>query len=326
MAALLTEETWLESLRTSKTVQRYSSFLEDASRFWNAEGYTKLKTLRMQIWQADFYRRPLQNEIGQPLWELIVCDPAGTPILETSCPQTTANSAWLVEQLQQASHSNSALPEKIQVFRPQCLSLFEIACQKLGIKLEPIRHTTALKQHLQNCAAQYPQMKGYTGEAYQPINLEKPPPIPLSETLWGEQWRFAALPAGELVSAFAERPIPVLEMPDRLLPMNLQLASTLPIPGTIVDGGRQSMRLVRWLQEVRPVSLNYVPGQPDGLILEAGLVDRWIIATFEDPEATAAAKTYEQRKRQSQGLHFLLVQPDNSGITYSGFWLLNADL
>jgi hypothetical protein len=76
---------------------------------------------------------------------------------------------------------------------------------------------------------------------------------------------------------------------------------------------------------VHPVALNYVAGAPDGLILEAGLVDRWIIATFEDPEVRTAATEYEQRKQDSQGLHFFLVQPDDSGMTYTGFWLLRNE-
>jgi hypothetical protein len=49
------------------------------------------------------------------------------------------------------------------------------------------------------------------------------------------------------------------------------------------------------------------------------------VATFEDREVAAAAANYEQRKQLSQGLHFLLVQPDESGMTYSGFWLLCED-
>jgi hypothetical protein len=71
--------------------------------------------------------------------------------------------------------------------------------------------------------------------------------------------------------------------------------------------------------------LNYISGAPDGLILEAGLVDRWIVATFEDPEVTTAAQAFEQRKKHCRGLHFLLVQPDDSGMTYSGFWLLQTE-
>ncbi|MBD0393881.1 MAG: DUF1092 family protein, partial [Microcoleus sp. C1-bin4] len=138
-------------------------------------------------------------------------------------------------------------------------------------------------------------------------------------------WRFASLPAGDIEDAFQGRPLPILEMPELLLPLNLGLASTVPVPGVVIDGGRQSMRLAKWLQDAKPLALNYIPGEPDGLILEAGLVDRWVVATFEDSEVKAAAQIYQQRKQLSKGLHFLLVQPDDSGMTYTGFWLLNFD-
>lgn len=54
----------------------------------------------------------------------------------------------------------------------------------------------------------------------------------------------------------------------------------------------------------------------------AKIGDRWVMATFEDSEMAAAAQTYQQRKQLIKGLNFLLVQPDDSGMTYSGFWLL----
>jgi hypothetical protein len=168
-------------------------------------------------------------------------------------------------------------------------------------------------------------MDNYTGEPYNPLTLDKPPPTPLPENLWGERWRFATLSAGDVEEAFAGHPIPILEMPEFLLPINLGLASTVPVPGVVIDGGRQSMRLARWLQQARPVAINYIASNPGGLVLEAGLVDRWIVATFEDKDVAAAAQVYEQRQQLSQGLHFLLVQPDDSGMTYSGFWLLRQD-
>jgi hypothetical protein len=85
------------------------------------------------------------------------------------------------------------------------------------------------------------------------------------------------------------------------------------------------MQLARWLGENQPVSLHYIPGSLDGLILEAGLVDRWVLATFADAEVSEAAKMFTERKQLTKGLHFLLVQPDDSGMTYSGFWLLRAE-
>lgn len=278
----------------------------------------------MGVWQADFYRRPLRDATGQILWELLICDATLRYTYDALCPQQSANVGWLVEELQKAA-SATGLPDVIQVFRPQSLSLIEAASQQLGIAVEPTRRTPALKQLLQERALQYSKQEGYTGEAYNPLALDKPPPLPLAENLWGDRWRFASLPAGNIEEAFGDRPIPILEMPEFLLPLTLGIPSTVAIPGVVIDGGRKSMQLARWLQDAKPVSLNYIPGAPDGLILEAGLVDRWVVATFEDKEVAAAAQTYEQRKQLSRGLHFLLVQPDDSGMTYTGFWLLQAE-
>jgi hypothetical protein len=277
----------------------------------------------MGIWQADFYRRPLRDTTGQVLWELLICDATRHFTYEALCPQSEVNANWLVAQLRQAA--GDKFPDVIQVFRPQSLSLMEAAAQQLSIAVEPTRGTKTLKQWLQERASQYPKQEGYTGEAYHPIAIDKPPPLPLPENLWGDRWRFASIPAGNIEEAFGDRPIPILEMPKFLLPLNLGLASTVAVPGVIIDGGRKSMQLARWLQDAQPVSLNYIAGAPDGLILEAGLVDRWVVATFEDTEVATAARTYEQRKSLSQGLHFLLVQPDDSGMTYTGFWLLRTE-
>ncbi|MFB2833224.1 Tab2/Atab2 family RNA-binding protein [Floridanema evergladense] len=266
-------------------------------------------------WQVDFYRRPLKDSTGQTLWELLIFDSINSLTYQAFCPQSEANSNWLVGEFQKVITSQRNQPEKIQVFRPQSLSLIETAAQKLGIAVEATRRTESLKKWLT-------QQYSSSGEPFDPIALEKPPPVPLPEKLWGEKWRFATLMASDIADSFAGQPMPILEMPEFLLPINLGIASTLPVPGVVIDGGRQSLKLARWIQESRPVSLNYIPGAPDGLILEAGLVDRWVVATFTDEEVTLAAQTFEQRKQETKGLHFLLLQPDDSGMTYSGFWLL----
>lgn len=278
----------------------------------------------MNVWQADFYRRPLQDETGQVLWELLICDTTGNVIYQSFCPQPDVTRDWLLSQVKIAA-TKTGLPDAIHVFRPQSFNLFQEVGQQLEIKVEATRRTPALKQQLQERTLEYQQHENYTGEAYNPLSLDKPPPVPLPENLWGDRWRFASIPAGDIEEGFAQRPIPIVQMPNELLPLQLGLASTVAVPGVVIDGGRQSMSLARWLQEIQPVALNYIPGAPDGLILEAGLVERWVMATFEDEEVAAAARLYEQRKQTSQGLHFLLVQPDDSGITYTGFWLLMAD-
>jgi hypothetical protein len=260
----------------------------------------------MLIWQVDFYH--FLDNYPQIIWDLLICDANGDFRYKASCPQSEANSTWLREQLKLAGEKG--LPDKIQVFRPQSLSLLEVAADNLNIPVEATRRTAALKLWLE-------------AEKYA-ISIEKLPPMPLPEKLWGEKWQFATFPAGSIVDEFSDRLIPILEIPDYLQPINLGIASTTAIPGVIIYGGRQSMQIARWLKQVQPVSLNYIAGAPDGLILEAGLADRWVIATFEDSEVAIAAKNYQSRQQQSHGLHFLLIQPDDSGMTYSGFWLLQS--
>lgn len=280
----------------------------------------------MTLWQADFYRRPLQDEAGNSLWELVVCRLEPIAVSYAFCPQAQVSSSWIVEQLRELISRFKERPDRIQVFRPQSLGLIEAACQVLGIRCEPTRRTPELKQVLQERAKTYPQLVGYTHQAYEPVKLEQSPPAPLPEHLWGEQWRFAAIAASDLEQTFRHRPIPIASMPEELLPLHLQLASTVAIPGVVIDAGRQSMQLARWLQHGQPYALQFIPGAPDGLVLEAGLSDRWVLATFENEEMRTAAQTYQTRQIASQGLHFLLVQPDDSGRTYTGFWLLQREL
>lgn len=279
----------------------------------------------MTIWQADFYRRPLQDEAGKPLWELVVCSADRTFSASAFCPQREANSAWLTQQIEKFAPNPADRPKVIQVFRPQAVSLLQAASQPLGMTVQPTRQTPALKQLLQERVNDYRTMPNYTEQPYDPLALDRPPPVPLPENLWGDQWRFAAITAQDLLPAFQNRPIPIAELPEFLFPVNLQLPSTLPLPGIVIDGGRSSMQLARWMQRSNPVSLNYIPGEPDGLILEAGLVERWVLTTFTDPDVIGAAQTFRERQQAAKGLHFILIQPDNSGMTYTGIWLLQGE-
>lgn len=280
----------------------------------------------MVVWQADLYRRPLQGDNGEPLWELLVCDRNFDFSYGSTHPQSQISSGWVQTQLKQATDKAGYSPATIQVFRPQSLTLISTAGQALGLKVVPYRHTLTLKQWLQQRAKWYPTLANYTGADYNPLAVDRPPPTPLPETLWGEQWRFAALGAGEFERTLPHEPIPICHLPPELMPRQVGLSSSTPLPGLVIDAGRQAMALALWLQTNQPAWLTYISGDPDGLILEAGLVDRWILTTFSDPEVAVAGRQFEQRKAQSQGLHWLLVRPDDSGLTYTGLWLLQQQV
>ena len=275
----------------------------------------------MNIWQADFYHFPSSSQDKQ--WELVICKSNSVAsdnheeqiIYAAQCSSADANADWLEKQILLAA--DGRLPETIQIFRPQSLGLIAIAESKLGIKVEATRNTDVLKQVLTQRHKNNPN--------YNPLALDKPPPQALPESIWGDRWQIANIAAGQIVDLFGDRPIPIRNLPESLMPINLGISSDIPIPGIIVYGGRKSMQLARWIDRQVPAFVDYIPtevGQSGGFILETGLVDRWIFNTFESAQAAEIAKAYEQKKLASKGLHFLLIQPDDSGMTTTAFWLL----
>jgi len=276
----------------------------------------------MTIWEADCYRRPLRDAEGNPLWELLVCDREFQFTYGATAPQKAVNSRWLQQQLEIALQKSGQTPAEIRVFRPQCVSLLQAAAQPLNLTVQPTRGTSTMKRWLVQRSQWYPAQPNYSGEPYEPIALERPTPIPIPENLWGEQWRFGSLSAQDFQESLIHEPIPFQSVPAEWLPLKVGLPSTAAIPGVIIDAGRRALPLCQWLQEQQPAALTYIPGAPDGVILEAGLVDRWVLTTFEDEQVAAAGGNFSDRQQQAQGLHFLLVRPDDSGMTFTGLWLL----
>lgn len=275
----------------------------------------------MNIWQADFYHHPSSSG-NERQWQLVICDSKvnpntqiAKPIYTAQCLSQDANADWLEQQILLAAAGK--LPDRIQVFRSQSLSLISVAAQKLDIKVEATRNTQALKQVLK---------EKYKGEGqYNPILPEKPPPQALPENLWGDKWQIANIAAGQIIDLFRDRPIPISNIPQEFYPINLNLPSDIFIPGLVVYGGKKSMQLARWIEQQTPAFINYIPteiGKSGGFILETGLVDRWVFNTFESEQAEEIARKYEQNKQASKGLHFLLIQPDDSEMTTTAFWLL----
>lgn len=278
----------------------------------------------MTVWEVDCYRRPCQDDHGKPLWELLLCDRAFEFTYGAMVSQTQATAAWVQEHLAIACTKAGYTPSALHGFRPQTIALLQPAATALGIAVVPTRHTPTLKQWLVQRAKWYPTQANFSGEAYDPLALERPAPVPIPESLWGDQWRFGAVAATDFQTGLATEPIPIQTVPSQWLPLALGLASSTAIPGVIIDGGRRALPLAQWLATQGPVALNAIAGAPDGLVLEAGLCDRWILATYDDPQVQTAAQTFRQRQADALGLHFLLVRPDDSGMTYTGLWLLRA--
>lgn len=274
----------------------------------------------MAVWQVDFYQRPVCDRDGTPLWELCVVIPDRNFQTSAWCVQTEANSAWIAARFAEIGTPPGAL----HVFRPEALSLIKTAGQAIGTTTIATRRTIALKRYLQTRAAEYIRIDGFNADlarTYDPLAVGRPAPVPLDDGLQGDRWRFASL-TPEALDAVLARPIRFKSAPEALHPLRLGLASTAQIPGIVFDAGRRSLHLARWIDRQLPVAIDYIPGQPDGLVLEVGLADRWVLATFDDTDVAAAGQLYRERRDTAQGLHFLLIRPDDSDMTYTGLWLL----
>ncbi|NJK36419.1 MAG: DUF1092 family protein [Oscillatoriales cyanobacterium SM2_3_0] len=152
----------------------------------------------MLIWQADCYRRPLQDSTRQPLWELLICDPEDSFEFAAFCPQSAVKLDWLVQQFQAAIAAQGQRPERIEVFRPPALNLIAAAGKILEIPIYPNRHTDFLKQLLRERVQIYQQREGYTGEPYDPLALDRPPPVPLPEKSLGRSLAVCPFTGGSI--------------------------------------------------------------------------------------------------------------------------------
>jgi len=269
----------------------------------------------MQFWELDFYRCPVFDDTGQPLWELLVCDEAGGLLLAEPCPAAQATTHWLGAHLS-ALVSTLDAPLGVRIFRRATFELAAPACRALGL---PVRHTrralAVLRLRARREREVYPRERGFRALPPTPAPA-LPPPRPLPESLRPQQWGFSALTRREL-DAVRRLPMTVLEAPALA-----DLGDTLP--GVILYAGATGHSLVRWLADHEPVSLSYVEAQLNGLVLEAGLDERWICATFQDPQMRTAGRQYVERKLAVRGAHFLAVQPDENSAQILGFWLLQT--
>jgi hypothetical protein len=148
-------------------------------------------------------------------------------------------------------------------------------------------------------------------------------PQPLPEKLWGNVWQFVGLPAQDLEDVLLARPIPYRVVAS--LPSQTGILPDTLIPGVVIEAGRQSMRLARWIAEVSPLQMEAMSRELGALMLTTTQGAQWILVTYDDKDIHRAGQIFEQRKQASLGLHFLLIQPDDSGVTYSGLWLLSKN-
>jgi len=278
------------------------------------------------IWEIDFYSRPILDENQKKIWEVLVCESLTDIRAEPNslfrfakyCPSTQVNSVWLRTALEEAIKDANTTPVKFRFFRRQMNNMIAKACEDLGIPAQLSRRTLALNQWLQQRMEEvYPQEPGYQAATNPSVRMEVPLPQRLPDALIGQQWAFVSLEA----AAFTEMPEWDIGFGEAF-PLSITgVQPETKIPGLIVFSPR-AVPIAGWMSGLELANIRFDNQQTPQLLLETGVTESWILANFKDPAMIAEAKNFETAKQQANGVHFLAVQSNPEVETFAGFWLL----
>jgi hypothetical protein len=284
------------------------------------------------IWELDFYSRPIVDENQKKVWELLVCE---SPQLNSQCeslfryaqfcPSDQVNSLWLRSALEEAISKVSHPPDKIRFFRQPMANMISKACTDLGIAAQASRRTFVLHQWLQDRLQNfYPTCEGYQPRSNPSVSLPQQQPQPLPDALVGQRWAFVNLQCQD----FADMAEWQIDFGENFPLSMFRLTPDTPVPGVVIISSR-SLPLAAWMSGLDLACLKIeapptpaVSHNPSRLILETGISDRWVLASFSDPQTLSESQSFEQAKQRANQIHFLAVQADPQIPTFAGFWLL----
>eukprot|EP00171_Calliarthron_tuberculosum_P017681 IDg17681t1 len=161
------------------------------------------------IWELDFYSRPVIGLDGKKLWELIITDTTGAFEHVEAIPNSLVNSRDLKKRISAVIEDAPTRPTIIRFFRMQMRNMISIALADLNIQVRPSRRTYALQQAIRYREANvYPGMPGF-----QPSLLAQPatflgPDLALTrrlpDALRCDSFAFARFPLAQLEEFFSE--------------------------------------------------------------------------------------------------------------------------
>ncbi|KAI3426300.1 hypothetical protein D9Q98_008673 [Chlorella vulgaris] len=276
------------------------------------------------VWELDFCSRPILDERGKKVWELIICDPQRTFEYAQYVPNNKINSGELKRALEVIlALPGARKPTTARFFRGQMQTIISRALSELGITPMPSRRCFALMNWLEErIETVYTQHPGYNAKASTLFTVELGSPEDLPDALRGEKWSFVQLPLGTLQQELAD----VSAGKTFGATLDLSAVGQPLTPDTLVPGvavySRRADPLAAWTDSL---DLAAVSADTDRafLILETGFNARWKYGAYRrSMETTAEAKAWEEAKVAVGGLHFLAVMADEESELTSGLWLL----
>ncbi len=283
------------------------------------------------VWELDFYSRPVLDEEGKKLWELLICESSDdiTRSPDTLfkyaqyCSSKTVNSLWLKEAIEKAIALAETPPKKIRFFRRQMNNMIVKACNDVGINPVPSRRTYALNKWLEERIKNvYPQESGFdlntantSSVRYPPLNAISLPDAVKGDR--GDKWLFVSLSATD----FDDMKEWDIDFQESFALSLLNIASDTIIPGLIIYSPRATP-LAAWMSGLEMGYLNLEKDMRPQLRLETGLSDSWTLINLTNKETVKQAEDFEKAKQKAAGVHFLAVQSSPDSESFAGFWLL----
>lgn len=282
------------------------------------------------IWELDFYSRPVVGFDGKKLWELLITDSTGTFEFVDAVPNTLVNSRELRKRVEAAMDIATRKPTTIRFFRSQMLNMIQIALSEVDVVVSPSRKTYALYKLIKYRESKvYRKMPGFkpsmtdskssisslSQPSFGGINFAVSQPLP--DALRCEKFAFGTFPIVYLKQFFKEAD-PSQYFGDQC-PVDDDIPDDLNVPGLIVYSKR-AKALAAWIAGIELAFIRALQEQRE-VVLECGLdkVYRFIQIS---KDVKKDVTDFEARKSAGRGLHFLAVQRSAESDEVEGMWLL----
>jgi hypothetical protein len=270
-----------------------------------------------EIWEIDFFSKPVLNESGKKLWELIIINNKGTFEHVESVPNNLINSKELRKRINFIIKSAKIKPVAIKFFRTQMFNMITIALSELELNVRPSRKTRLLFEKIKEREETvYKTMKGFKPflREIDEVQILRKTPERMPDFLRGDSYIFATIDLASLKE--------VLEQKPRFLEVfqpSFSSQDNLTIPGLIIISNR-AKSLSSWLNSVE---LFGVLGDVERkeLIIECGLDTQYLFGKIKNDQFKES-KIFQENKKKTDGLHFIAVQSNSINQEIIGFWLL----
>lgn len=270
-----------------------------------------------EIWEIDFFSKPVLNENGKKLWELVIVNNKGTFEHIECVPNNLINSKELRKRINFVIKSAKVQPIAVKFFRTQMFNMINIALSELELNVRPSKKTRLLLEKLnERDETVYKKMIGFKPflREIDSIQILKKTPERMPDFLRGESYIFATIDISSLKDVIQQKPT-FLE----LFQPTFSSENISSIPGLIIISNR-AKSLSSWLNNIELFGVQCDIERKE-LIIECGLDTQYLFGKIK-LEQNKESKIFEDNKKKSEGLHFIAVQSNSADQNITGFWLL----